>query len=76
MLCILSAMTPNDILSAIDTEISRLTQARVLLSDLNGSQLFKPSKPKRKKYKMSAEGRKRIVEALRKRWAAKRKAAK
>lgn len=71
-------MTPNDILSAIDTEISRLQQARALLAGLDGSQLAKPIKPRatRKKHKMSAEGRKRIAEAQRKRWAAKKKAEK
>ena len=72
---ILFAMTANDILAAIDAEIDHLQQARALLAGLDGSQ---PAKPKatRKKYQMSAEGRKRIVEAVRKRWAAKRKAVK
>jgi hypothetical protein len=68
-------MTANDILVSIDTEISRLQQARALLAGSDGSQ---PAKPKatRKKYKMSAAGRKRIAEAQRKRWAAKKKAEK
>jgi hypothetical protein len=68
-------MTPNDILASIDAEISRLQQARALLAGLDGSQ---PAKPKatRKTHKVSAEGRKRIAEAMRKRWAAKRKAEK
>jgi hypothetical protein len=62
-------MTPNDILASIDAEITRLQQARALLS---GTTTATPSKPKRK---MSAEARKRIADAQKKRWA-KQKAAK
>jgi hypothetical protein len=68
-------MTSNDILASIDTEISRLQQARALLAGLDGSQLSKP-KATRGKHKMSAEGRKRIADGQRKRWAAKKKAEK
>jgi hypothetical protein len=66
-------MTANDILAIIDAEISRLQQARAFLAGLEGSQL---AKPKAKKHKMSAEGRKRIADAARKRWADMRKAKK
>jgi hypothetical protein len=64
-------MTANDILNSIDAEISRLQQARALLAGLDGAQ---PSKAKAKaKHTMSTEGRKRIAEAQRKRWAEKKK---
>ena len=68
------AMTANDILAAIDTEISRLQQARALLAGLDGQ----PANPKatRKTHKVTPEGRMRIAEAMRRRWAAKRKAEK
>jgi hypothetical protein len=69
-----SAMMLEQILSAIDVEIARLKQARALLS-------VEPAKKAtnstiRKKRGMSTEGRKRIAEAQRKRWAAQKKDAK
>ena len=71
-------MSLNDVLSTIDAQIARLQQARALLTGSGNSgrgrkSASKPSvKPKRK---LSAEGRKKIAEAQRKRWA-KQKAAK
>jgi len=70
------------ILAEIDQEIARLTQARALLSDGTGVKRG-PGRPKAatavtkptKKRNLSPEGRKRIAEAVRRRWAAQRKAA-
>jgi len=79
-------MTFDSILSQIDLEIARLTQARALLG--TGKTVVSPkikkvvakaaAKPaRRKKRVLSAEARKRIADAQRKRWAAqKAKAAK
>jgi hypothetical protein len=72
-------MSLYDILSTIDADIARLTQARTLLtSPGNSGRGIKPltmlsAKPK---WTMSPEGRKRIADAQRKRWAAQKKAAK
>jgi hypothetical protein len=71
------------ILAEIDQEIARLTQARALLS---GGIVVKrgPGRPKattagakptKKKSNLSPEGRKRIAEAVKRRWAAQRIAA-
>ncbi len=78
-------MQTNQIIHEIDAEIARLQQAKALL--LGGSAVRKgrvgrppadPSKaaaPKagRKKRRLSAEGRKRIADAMKKRWAERRK---
>ena len=76
-------MTISGILTEIDEEITRLTQARALLSD--GTVVKRgPGRPKantavakptKKKRNLSPEGRKRIAEAVRRRWAAQKKAA-
>lgn len=73
-------MSLDNLLSSIDAEIARLQQARALLAGtgtrggrvVNSSKTT--SKPRRKRV-MSAEARKRIGEAQRKRWAAQKKAA-
>ena len=77
-------MAIENILSQIDSEIARLQQARKLLANIGAT----PTKAGRKavkqtvsvkpgkKRKISAEGRKRIAEAQRKRWAAQRAKAK
>jgi hypothetical protein len=68
----------KDILAEIDAEISRLQQARSLLSG--------EAAPKRgpgarksvsapKKRKLTPEGRKRIAEAMKRRWAERKKQA-
>jgi hypothetical protein len=76
-------MSLDHLLSSIDAEISRLQRARTLLAG-NGtgtrntsSRLTASHVPKtaRRKRVLSAEGRKRIAEAQRKRWAAQKKAA-
>ena len=80
----------KDILAAIDAEIARLKQVKVLLS-ASGAFVAKrkPGRPAkvasieapkvqkaRKRSKMSAEGRERIRQAQIKRWAAQKSASK
>jgi hypothetical protein len=79
----------EDILAGIDQEIARLQHARNLLagdqprrgrprgstSAKKATKAVKATKSVgRKKRKLSAEGRKRIAEAMRKRWAERKKA--
>jgi hypothetical protein len=71
-------MAIDSILAQIDSEIARLTQVRRLLSNsgkssTGGSGLAfskSPAKKTARKRVLSAEARKRIAEAQRKRWAA------
>jgi hypothetical protein len=79
----------EEILVGIDQEIARLQNARNLLagdqprrgrprgskSAKKAAKGVKAAKPGRKKRKLSAEGRKRIADAMRKRWAERKKAA-
>jgi hypothetical protein len=82
------SMAFAEILAEIDRDIAQLQQARAVLS--NGAipaEKRKPGRPKNsaaaetdkpvkaKKRNISPEGRKRIAEAVKKRWAAQRKAA-
>jgi hypothetical protein len=66
----------SEILAQIDHEIAQLERARALL---NGSSKGKSAgagrKGTAKKRRLTPEGRKRIAEAVRRRWAAQRKAA-
>jgi hypothetical protein len=62
---IMSSMDRSEILSSIDVEISRLEKARALLVGIPSKS--KSAKPKRT---ISADARKRIADAQRKRWAA------
>ncbi len=75
-------MEVKDILVEIDAEISRLQQARILL----GVEVAKKRGPGRKKKaavvssapkkrKLTPEGRKRIADAMRRRWAERKKQA-
>ena len=77
-------MEVNRIIQEIDAEISRLQQARALLlggvkstgKTATKSAAGKPAdapKAGKKKRRLSAEGRKRIADAMRKRWAERRK---
>jgi hypothetical protein len=66
-------MNLDKILAEIDAEISRLKQARALLSGDGTKKTATPATPKKRK--MSAAARKRIGDAQRKRWA-KQKATK
>lgn len=73
-------MEVRDIVGELDKEIARLQQARALLSGESGR---KPgprkaaakaaAKPGPRKRKLSAEGRRRIAEAMRRRWAERKK---
>ena len=67
-------MTISDVLSQIDSEISRLKQARQLLAG-SGLGNRRATKPARKKRTISAAGRARIAAAQRARWAKQKKAA-
>lgn len=82
-LCRLLSMSIENILAALDDEIDRLQQVRSLLASLGGTKSLNTaastraaSTPaKKRKWKMSADARKRIADAQRKRWA-KQKAGK
>jgi hypothetical protein len=60
-------MEATALIAAIDDEIARLTRARNLLSGRE-TVIARSSAPKRRK--LSAEARKRIADAQRRRWAA------
>jgi hypothetical protein len=69
----------SDILIQIDREIDRLQQARALLAGNAGSASKEVSAPAAKKTaskkrNLTPEGRKRIAEAVKRRWAEQRKA--
>jgi len=72
----------ESILSQIDAEIARLTEARSLLAGMKPAARAtanaekKSAKKTGKKRVMSPEARKRIADAQRKRWAAQRGKAK
>ena len=73
-------MDSKSIIAALDAEIQKLKEARAVLGQVGesygiGSQPDKVKK-RRKKRKLSPEGRARIAEAQRKRWAVKKKIAK
>ena len=80
-------MEVNRIIAEIDAQISKLQQARELLAGTakvgkkgpgrpKGSKNSKPAAKKaRTKRKLSPEGRKRIAEAMKRRWAERRKLA-
>ena len=70
-------MSFEDILAQIDREIAQLQQARALLTGGRASAKNSSSTPKatKKKHRLSPEGRKRIAEAVKRRWAEQRKAA-
>jgi hypothetical protein len=77
-------MAIENILTQIDSEISRLKQARALLAGLGTSadgtgrktaKAARKAKPQKRRA-LSADARKRIADAQRKRWAAVRAKAK
>ena len=77
-------MAIENILAQIDSEIARLTQARKLLATIGNvstqvaakaTKASAKAKP-RKKRVLSAEARKKIADAQRKRWAAQKAKAK
>jgi hypothetical protein len=71
------------ILDEIDAQISKLQQARALLAETASAGRARPkgvtnaapaaAPAKARKRKLSAEGRKRIADAMKKRWAERRK---
>jgi len=71
------------IIAKIDAQIQKLQQARELLSGLAAVGAKGPGRPKgsknvtggAKKRKLRPEGRRRIQEAMKRRWAERRKAA-
>jgi len=72
-----------DILALIDAEISQLQQARALIAGAGKRGPGRPAKSvavpttkAKKKRNLSPEGRARIAEAVRRRWAAQKKVAK
>lgn len=73
-------MTIETILSQIDDEIARLTEARSLLASAGAATVAAPKRKAapakkgkaRRKRVLSPEARKRIADAQRKRWAAQR----
>jgi hypothetical protein len=73
-------MAIDSILAQIDAEIARLNQVRALLSGAGKAApstaatktVSAPKRQGRKRRVLSAEARKRIAEAQRKRWAAQR----
>ena len=81
----------SDILASIDGEIAQLQQARAVLSgSVSPLVKRKPGRPKKlatktveipvrlakkKRRNISPEGRKRIAEAVKRRWASQKKAA-
>lgn len=79
-------MEVKHLLAEIDAEVARLQSARSSLTALSGTVAPRRGRPKgsknavspvlpvKKPKKMSAEGRKRIAEAQKRRWAETRKA--
>lgn len=81
-------MDVNRILSELDAEIARLQQIRTALAGASGTESAAPRKRGRpkgsknanssaaaagRKRELSPEGRKRIADAMKKRWAERRK---
>lgn len=79
-------MNFDRLIQEIDSEISRLQQARALLIGEPAKRgpgrpkavaghkvVVTASKPAKRKRRLSPEGRKRIAEAMRKRWAERKK---
>ncbi|MBS1799237.1 MAG: hypothetical protein JSS95_05370 [Acidobacteria bacterium] len=72
-------MEINRIIAEIDAQISKLQQARALLSGASSPARSGPGRPKgatkapKHKRNISPEGRKRIADAMKKRWAERRK---
>lgn len=66
--------TSEQYLSQIDAEIKRLQQLRQLVTEaIQGDAAVSSSSPKQARKGMSAEGRRRVAEAQKARWAALKK---
>lgn len=68
-------MELKEVVAAIDQEIAILERARAVLSQSSGRAVRRVAKG-RKRHTLSPEGRAKIVAAVKKRWAQRRKAAK
>jgi hypothetical protein len=74
-------MELDKIVAELDNQIARLKEARVLLADgapggkRRGRPPGKSTKSVRRKRHLTPEGRKRISEALKRRWALRRKSS-
>ena len=73
-------MGVSEILAQIDREIAQLQKARALLGGASASRTRQAAKPAarkggRKKRNLTPEGRKRIAEAVKRRWARQRAAS-
>ena len=71
-------MNREQIIAALDEEITRLEQVRTLLQNATGHRILRTktaAKPARKRV-LSAEARQRIAAAQKRRWAAQKAAAK
>ncbi len=70
-------MGVSEILDQIDREIAQLQQARALLSGgtTKSGGMIAVKRAGKKKRNLTPEGRKRIAEAVKRRWAEQRKAA-
>ena len=74
-------MGVSEIIAQIDREIAQLQQARALLvggaaaSPKKTTAAAAAKKPGKKKRNLTPEGRKRIAEAVKRRWAEQKKAA-
>lgn len=72
-------MGVSDIVAQIDREIAQLQQARALLvggvTSAGKRTVFVAPKTVKKQRNLTPEGRKRIAEAVKRRWAEQRKAA-
>ncbi len=68
-------MTREQIVAAIDEEIGRLEKVRSLLQGAGGSKFFASGSLSgtRKKRHLSADARKRIADAQKRRWAKQKK---
>ena len=73
-------MSVSRIIADIDSEIAKLQQARSLLAGIQTAKPgpgrpkgLKKASAKTTKRKLSPEGRKRIADAMKKRWAERRK---
>jgi hypothetical protein len=71
----LTGVNTHEIISALDDEIARLQHARTLIAGLTTQkQIGRPlALASPKKRVISDEGRKRMADAQRKRWAARKK---
>lgn len=68
-------MGVSEILAHIDREIAQLQQARALLTGGSVKTSSGTKKATKKKRNLTPEGRKRIAEAVKRRWARQKRAA-